>query len=168
MNRERMLELRRVALAAPEDKFHMRAFSEQASCGTAYCLAGFAAIDPWFRTNTPINGILAPKWCNDQLYVAVAPGLMDLYPFLDNSKNSSSAFIGLAAIFGLTEDETDHLFGGSLSKFIGVHAVSKAEVLWNIDRILLGMPTLPYEASEDDEHPAPFASKDYDPPLTVV
>ena len=52
---ERLTQLRRVVVEAAPDRFDMRSFSADTPCGTAYCAAGWAAIDPWFREHTHIN-----------------------------------------------------------------------------------------------------------------
>src|SRR6185312_5342489 len=55
MNLEALTNLLRVAREAPEDRLHMQSWCEQAECGTAYCLAGWAAVDPWHRKHTAID-----------------------------------------------------------------------------------------------------------------
>jgi hypothetical protein len=144
-NEEALRQLRRVAEEAPDDRLHMRSFTETGPCGTAHCLAGWAEIDPWFLTNTPLPAVLA-------MYTDGQPG------------EGERTFAGLAAVFGLKQEDADNLFGSDLTPSVGPHAVSKAEVLWNIDQLLAGQPALPYAATRADvpEYAGGIPNEDFD------
>lgn len=129
---ERLKQLRRVVEAAPEDRLHMRTFCEQAECGTAYCAAGWAAIDPWFRENTEIEGVF--EYADDG-HLFTGFGVWDV-------------FDPLADIFGISRLAAGCLFGYGMSVTDEPHAVTKAEVLANIDRLLRGLPAERYAVIE--------------------
>jgi hypothetical protein len=115
-NVECLRQLRRVVEEAPADRFDMRDFCLPTSCGTAYCAAGWAAIDPWFRANTRIG-----EWFRGD-----AGDLLYIHP---------NARFGLQEIFGLEETATKRLFA------LGVDCwapAMKRAVLANIDRLLAG------------------------------
>ncbi len=116
LNREAMIELRRVVEAAPPELFHMRAWKEKAGCGTAYCAAGWAAIDPWFTE----RGLT---------HEAMQAASMD---FRD------STFDAVRRFFGLTEAEGERLFGTSGTDYYDPHAITREMVIENIDRMLAG------------------------------
>lgn len=137
MDREAILNLRRVVETAPEELLHMRKMTEQASCGTAHCALGWARIDPWFKVNKS-----------------------SMVAFTSQGYNSASA----AHAFGITEATADLLFAGDASSGIEAHAISKAEVLWNIDHLLDKGFALAYEAlREDIEYQEIYADIDYVP-----
>jgi hypothetical protein len=118
---ERLRQLRRVVEAVPDHLLHMRRFTEESPCGTAHCALGWAVVDPWFRS----QGITSEVH------------LDGAYPFAE-----------AARFFDLTELDTTNLFGGTLDLHeVDPHAVTKAEVLWNIDRLLACLPTRPYRAT---------------------
>jgi hypothetical protein len=135
-NEEALRQLHRVVEEAPDDRLHMRSFTETGPCGTAHCAADWAAIDPWFRANMPLDEII----------------------------RSSDPFARLAAAFGLSEKDAENLFGGDLAGYTDPHAVSKAEVFWNIDRLLAGQPALPYAATRADvpEYACGIPNEDFD------
>jgi hypothetical protein len=133
-NIERLTQLRRVIEEAPEDRLHMRAYSERARCGTAYCAAGWAAIDPWFQKNTEINETLK---VTPEGRIFIADGVWN-------------EFDDFADIFGIDPDDSQALFGADPSKNLGPHAVSKAQVLDNIDRLLRGEPATVYPGFDED------------------
>lgn len=127
-NIERLQQLRRVVEAAPDDRLHMRAWSERAECGTAYCAAGWAALDPWFQENTPILGVFE----------------ITETKMVESLGNSS---IDLADLFGITSRDASALFATYSLCGIGPHAISKAEVLANIDRLIAGDSAKRYAAT---------------------
>jgi hypothetical protein len=128
VNRERLEQLRRVVLAAPPERFHMRTWCEKALCGTAYCAAGWAAVDPWFRENTDIERIF--RVGHDGMVYA------EIFTPTD----------GLAKIFDISSADSRNLFGGDLNPtYSDPHGVSQKDVVANIDRILAGLPAEPYE-----------------------
>jgi len=45
-NEELLRRLREVIAEVPDDRLHMRRLVEVSECGTAFCAAGWAAIDP--------------------------------------------------------------------------------------------------------------------------
>lgn len=49
MDVEALNELRRVCENVPEDRLHMQLFVNEGACGTAYCLLGWASLDPYFQ-----------------------------------------------------------------------------------------------------------------------
>jgi hypothetical protein len=131
-NIERLKQLRRVIEEAPEDRLHMRAYSEVAECGTAYCAAGWAAVDSWFQKNTEINETLE---VTEEGRIIVADIVAD---------GDRDEFENFADIFGIHPDDSEALFGADPARDIGPHAVSKAQVLDNIDRLLKGKPAEVY------------------------
>jgi hypothetical protein len=128
-NIERLTQLRRVIEEAPEDRLHMRRWCEKAKCGTAYCAAGWAAVDPWFAENTAIRKIFH-----------VEPG-----GFVEPL--SGEVMSDLAKLFGITNTDARNLFGAALEPGTGPHSVTKKEVLDNIDRLLDGQPAERYAAA---------------------
>lgn len=126
---EKLRQLRRVIEAVPDDRLHMRTFCEEGECGTAYCAAGWAAVDPWFRENTDIGDIFGVD-SDGTLFVICG---------------YSCVFSDLADLFGLTRTDADRLFGADLEPDVTApHAVNKTEVLNNIDLLLAGEKTKPY------------------------
>lgn len=121
VNREALRELREVAIRAPDELFHMRWFQRKTSCGTARCLLGWALDD-----------------------VILGPLLMDSGADPTDFDDSLDAATDL---FGLSQRDATNLFGGDLCSGGDPHSVTKAEVLWNIDQILKGECTLPYQAT---------------------
>jgi hypothetical protein len=128
MNTEALQQLRRVVQDAPDDLFHMRALVEESACGTARCAIGWAAVDPWFQANTRL-----PGWIPSSYAGAIFP--------------TGRVWDALDAIFGISCSDTSNLFAGDLPMSAGKHAVSKTEVLWNIDELLAGRNALPYMAT---------------------
>jgi hypothetical protein len=132
MHEERLRQLRRVVAAAPEDRFEMRRFcTADQRCGTAYCAAGWAALDPWFQKETPMS---------------------DYFDLVDHEQgtlvlanDNRNCFRGLATIFDLDGIETKELFGACLPSGC---KVSQAAVIANIDRLLQGEATMPYAEGE--------------------
>lgn len=133
MNIEALKQLRRVVEAAPDDRFHMRRWSEKAPCGTAYCAAGWAAIDPWFRENTGIGDIFKLR----------RYGYLELI--------TCSPFFSLARLFDISIYEAATLFGIGIDPRSNPHAVSRAEVIANIDRILAGQKPERYAVLRREE-----------------
>jgi hypothetical protein len=132
MHEERLRQLRRVVAAAPADLFVMDRFcTMNQPCGTAYCAAGWAALDPWFQKETPMS---------------------DYFDLVDHEQGtlvlanvSRNCFRGLATIFDLDGIESKELFGADLP--LGCK-VSQAAVIANIDRLLRGEATIPYAEGE--------------------
>lgn len=55
-NIERLEQLRRVVLAAPDNElFDMKHITKLKNCGTAHCAFGWALVDTWFQKNTNIT-----------------------------------------------------------------------------------------------------------------
>lgn len=127
MDRERMLQLRRVCIDAPSERFNMNFFTTP--CGTAHCLFGWAWVDPWFRKNTTIASILEK---NGKFFYRCRT-------FEENQEV-------LASLFGLGVQDARYLFALGMAALLYERPISKQEVLWNIDRILNGEPALPYHA----------------------
>ena len=127
VNIEALTQLRRVVTEAPDHQFHMRSFREKsATCGTAYCAAGWATQDPWF----------------------IVHRFMDIETLMDSRK-----ILGddrLADYFGITHYDAKDLFGYNLCSFHGPHGVKKEEVIQNIDRLLSGRRAEPYEILYDN------------------
>lgn len=128
MHKERLKELRRVVEAAPEERFEMKHFCTEASCGTAYCAAGWAAIDPWFQENTEILDIFDISIDDDGAYV--------------EEKDDGATFEYLAEMFDISPQDTTNLFGGNLFRYS--KTVPKGLVLKNIDSLLKGRKTSQY------------------------
>jgi hypothetical protein len=127
-NIEALTQLRRVAVEAPDELFHMRAVVETLECGTARCLLGWMIIDPWFIQNTPISQFVPPDY--DEVFMPDVDDMCDI-----------------AEMFGLSEKQTEKLFGDGLDTNMDPHAVPKAEVLWNINRLIAGRKARSYRAT---------------------
>jgi hypothetical protein len=136
-------ELRRVLINAKDDRLHMRMFCVVgAPCGTAYCLAGFAAIDDWFAAHTPINEYLKVEYDGSLTVVA-----------------HSGRYVGkgLAEIFEISEPAAEALFAIGLCDAMerklceDPHFITKDEVLANIDALLAGREPTRYDAEMDGE-----------------
>jgi hypothetical protein len=135
-NLECLRQLRRVVEAAPEDRFEMTIFSVSGKCGTAYCAAGWAAIDPWFREHTELGQVF--RMCEDGT--------------LNWGRNLELTPV-LGRAFGLEEWDVDRLFG----MFVNwVGEVTRQHVLANIDRLLAGEPARSYsEMLRESRRPRP-------------
>lgn len=124
-NIEVLQQLRRVAEEAPEDLLHMNVIYEEASCGTAHCLLGWASIDPWFQKNTRINDAIPIGYDQQGIDgLRVGPILRDIFEFDEYSRDVSNLF--------------------AFKDCIGPHDVSKEKVINNIDRLIRGKHTVPY------------------------
>lgn len=122
--REALQHLEGFVESLPEDRLHMRAFSEKADCGTAYCLAGFMAIDPWYREKTDILKVFGTYKSEGHLMITVKH-----YKITD----------ALSAILGITVKNASVLFGmNGNCVYIPVHAVKKAEVLERVRELING------------------------------
>lgn len=122
MNRQHLLELLRVAEAIPEDHIHMGAFRTKLDCGTVYCLAGYAALDPYFQRHG--------------LKIKFRQRIGDTYTGPEN-------FDRLIEFFGLERDDAYNLFAGYMNK--NDNPIRKETVIENIDRLLRGEHALPYD-----------------------
>lgn len=140
-NFEALRQLRRVVEAAPDDLLHMRAIVELAKCGTARCALGWAIIDPWFQQNTAINELIPANFRGQAI------------SDLPDHQGGHNTWKSLSGIFGIGLDNTDNLFAGDIFQDTNEHAVSKAEVLWNIDELLAERDALPYRAATWDNPP---------------
>ena len=135
MNIEALQQLRRVVDEAPEELLHMRSVVETASCGTARCAIGWCIVDPWFQRNTKILKIFSP----------LATDITRFPNGLDKA---------LTEMFDISVEDMENLFAGDLSCYYdSAHAVSKDEVLWNIDELLCGRHALPYSATQMENVP---------------
>lgn len=130
MHKKRLKQLRRVVEDAPDDRLHMRDWCDPvAPCGTAYCAAGWAAIDPWFRANTEIEEIFE---VDDAGHV--------------HRRAPVSACDRLAALFDINVDAAWKLFLSIPYGDADPHRVTKAMVLENIDRVLAGAKPVNYQS----------------------
>lgn len=141
-NKKNLRRLRDVIAAVPDDLLHMRRLIETADCGTAFCAAGWAATDP----------ILGPQ-------IARFPAIK----YITHLKVGATLttwdlqFVGfqavkeaLCAILDLDRKDGDRLFASHISMNAEAHAVTKAEVLWNIDQLLEDKPARRYRATRGD------------------
>ncbi len=134
-----LLELRRVCESIPDDLLHMRSLEEQSPCGTARCLLGWARLDPWLQENSELGTTSAvPSW------------MFFNYVYSHD----------LARIFQVSRDDASHLFALDINRDVPEHAVSKSEVLWNLDQLIAGKPALPYCATANRFSP-PYASDNF-------
>lgn len=133
MHKKRLKQLRRVVAAAPDDRLHMARWCETADCGTAYCAAGWAAVDPWFRENTEIGTIFGVR--DDG---TIYPNSLVWRPLS-----------ALARLFAISIHASCHLFG-NVPCSADPHAVTKAMVLANIDLILAGKPAQHYGTMKEE------------------
>lgn len=127
-NIERLQQLRRVVLAAPDNElFDMARVFDRKPCGTAHCAYGWAKEDQWFRDNTDI---------------AAVDGLGYTKHRYDDSPG----------IFDLSGDEASDLFDPPMTgKMVG--STAKRMVVENIDRIIAGQPTVPYPVFDNNGNP---------------
>ena len=124
MNEEALRQLARVVNAAPENRFDMRRFYSHGSlfaCGTAYCAAGWAALDPWFAEHAGGAGS----------GLGSGPRDAALDRFHDFCR-----FSHLERVFDLDEQQTEALFGGNLPPTS--RPPSKQAVLRKIKQLLAG------------------------------
>jgi hypothetical protein len=142
VNIEALKQLRRVVIAAPDDRFDMSAYGKRTKCGTVCCAAGWAALDPWFQANTTIGQVLPvdarpeserEEFGSDQLF--------DFSQFLNGGGHPAD---GLSQVFGLSLIQADCLFLPDKSKVV------KSQVIANIDAIIGGGNPKPYENDDDD------------------
>jgi hypothetical protein len=132
MHEERLQQLRRVVAAAPADRFVMDRFCTVGlPCGTAYCAAGWAVLDPWFQKETPMLGCFELASRDQETMVKAYDG--------------RTCFRELASVFDLDCIETEVLFGAGLPVDC---KVSQVAVIANIDRLLRGEETIPYAEGE--------------------
>lgn len=141
-----MQRLRWLVENAEADRFDMDRYAHVVydqfghTCGTAYCAAGFAAIDPWMQENTVIGKVFRVADRKDGTGFSVEGWLArdsaDCYP---------DARKGLAVVFGISEADSSALFyPGVNSKRQGPKVIQQ-HVIDNIDRILAGKPAEPYQ-----------------------
>jgi hypothetical protein len=100
-------------------------------CGTTYCAAGWAALDPWFQKETPMLDYFALVSFDKETLVV--------------PRDLRDGFHGLSTVFNIESADTEKLFGGCLP--IGCQ-VSQAAVIANIDRLLHSEETIPYAEGE--------------------
>jgi hypothetical protein len=141
-NIENLKQLRRVVEAVPEGQFDMEWFGKKTDCGTVCCAAGWAALDPWFQANTPINQALP---------IDTRPVRERRDRDQDEVFNIDAMFDGdapiekLARIFDLSDQDANNLFNGPT-----IEGVPKSDVIDNIDRLIRGESAFCYVA-EDEE-----------------
>lgn len=140
-NIENLQQLRRVVNDAPDELLHMRAVVEKAGCGTARCAIGWAIIDPWFQANTKINDILPANWSSTSLCAK---------PSEFHAGVNLTRVDQLAELFGISKESVNNLFALDLCQYEDPHAVSKAEVLDNIDLLIAGFHAVEYAAARDE------------------
>jgi hypothetical protein len=132
MHEERLRQLRRVVAAAPADRFVMDRFCTAGQpCGTAYCAAGWAVLDPWIQKETPMLEYFTVEDFDQETLVV--------------PRGPRGGFHGLSTVFDLKSAEADDLFGAYLPSGC---KVSQAAVIANIDRLLQGEATIPYAEGE--------------------
>lgn len=137
-NIEALEQLRRVVEAAPEERLDMRKWCGKSACGTTYCAAGWAAIDPWFQRNTDILDTF------DVREGTTRDGV--LTTLVGHRRGAGMASKALARIFGIRWREAVFLFGLNLDNDHLPSDVTKAEVLERIDALIAGDDIGPYEA----------------------
>jgi hypothetical protein len=125
---ERLRQLRRVVLAAPENLFNMNSIK----CGTAMCAAGWAASDPWFID----RGLRMVSSEVNRTRITIADDI-----FLDT-------FGALAEFFGIDTEDADILFAADACS--DTPPISKLEVIDNIDLMLDGCRPTKYRAVRPD------------------
>lgn len=139
-NVEALTNLRRVAADAPPDRLHMRRWFERAGCGTAYCLAGWAALDPWMAEHTPIRTGFDVEPLPDapgryRVAMAARPGDgRDIFDWLGTD------------VIGIGHRNAAALFGAGLHLEGDPHAVRRETVLGRLDALLAGGDIEPYDA----------------------
>lgn len=125
-NVKALRRLRSVFRAAPAELVHMRDYTESAPCGTARCLIGWG-------------------WTDQKLIEMGLP----------NIPQGGRAFYSrrLAKFFGISVNVARHLFafylGRSSEQVLenNPHAITKAQVLRQLDRVIAGKPIRPYRVS---------------------
>jgi hypothetical protein len=139
--RLRLTKAREMLLAIDEDRLHMRSVVETAACGTAYCLAGWMAVDPWFRANTAMGELFdVVKGGLIVRHGEPAPAHRDFYYAPGNLLDIAQA------VLGLTHRDATNLFAGNISSGCTPHAVTREEVINNLDRLLADDETVKYAA----------------------
>jgi hypothetical protein len=121
-NLKALRRLRAVFRKVPADRVHMRTIEENTSCGTACCLLGWGMRDAKLRR----MGLERDMWIT-----------------------SDSA----AKFFGIGERTAAHLFAFFNGWFspevtrltLDPHAITKAAVLRQLDRVIAGKPIKPYK-----------------------
>lgn len=133
-NIERLQQALRLLDEIPDDRFHMRAVTEDCECGTAHCLAGWMAVDSWFRQNTNVNEIIPADWHRPS------------WPHIGRNASQlvSDAVYDLSQMLGIDERSGSRLFADGLNRAYGPHAVSKSEVRENLERLIRGEPAKAY------------------------
>lgn len=118
----------RVLQGVEDDLLHMNVVSEQASCGTAACLAGHICYDPWFRENTEIGKVKISSY-----------GLVEVGGTLE----------AVRLVLGLSEEDGARLLAERAGLLDDPHAISKGEVEDNLLRLIAGKDAFEYQAVED-------------------
>src|SRR5690349_8648129 len=125
---ERLRQLRRVVIQAPDERFDMTYFGFDAGCGTVCCAAGWATLDAWHQQQTKIL-----------MYFGVD---IDGSPYIRAGWSGAES---LADIYGLNIEDSRRLFGLDYDDdSYNTHRVTKTLVINQIDRLLSGLPALSY------------------------
>jgi hypothetical protein len=150
LRERRLKELRRVAEAIPPARLNMNEFGKVVGdygtpdCRTVCCLAGHAALDPWHQKHTEILDIF--RLAEDE--EASCTGFEILRPV---PRCLATTFRRLATLYGISETDADALFAADACG-LKEGAVTKAEIVANIDLLLAGLRARPYKAiSQSDE-----------------
>jgi hypothetical protein len=150
---ERLRQLDRVVAEARDDRLHMNRFCDPAAaCGTAFCAAGLAAIDPWFRAETPIGETfrVVETPAGPILHYVADDGTVYDDPHALDSDPGFRFERRLAALFGITPRDANRLFGLGLDLKADPHAVTKAAVRDNIRLLLEGEHARAYATAIDE------------------
>lgn len=141
MPSEALKQLLRVAEAMPEDLLDMSAFSSERDCGTAHCLGGWAAVDPWMLENTGIGSVFS--YSGDFVVL-----------------NVSEPAVHLAHLFGIGLADAENLFALRIYLKGDIwDRIRKRHVVANIRRLLAGEPALPYSVLLGDEGRSSLAGR---------
>jgi hypothetical protein len=143
---EKLEQLRRVVLSAADEAFFMPTLCgelddsyperPQPACGTTLCAIGHAACDLWFQEHTKILDVFEVKKAtgpNGKTWLNVDRR----YPYTD-------MFESIANVFGISHNDSACLFGALPHDDNEAALASKHDVTANIDRIIQGVPAIPY------------------------
>jgi len=114
----------------------MRNFEEQAGCGTAHCLLGWAAVHPSFGPHI-LKAHRGPGETHARIDWLSTGGTANDYLGISNEDSSRLFALDIST-------EVDQERGQT------AHDVSKAEVLWNLDELIAGRHCREYRAVDPD------------------
>lgn len=134
-NIERLQQARKIIDAAPEDRLRMAVLSQASGCDTTYCFAGWLIASPWFRDHTELG----------QFELTARGRIL----YIRNCEYHSP-FNAVAAVLAINADDADALMGLSCRFDNMAKQPDKACVIANINRIIAGLPAIPYDINNQE------------------